>query len=186
MFPSDFSSFLLVAGIGLLCYLLLRRSWGRLGRSRQQDAADIHRPAAAGARRQSSLSDSPSEVVRWQVELHETARDIKAEIDTKLAALQALTIAARQECARLELLIARAQRLHGSVDSLAAIEELADPAAMSDSSRLQQVIDNLPPPSRPAGPSQRRAIQQLSASGLPPAAIAERLGLPVGEVELML
>ena len=185
MFRSDFSSFLLVAGIGLLCYLLLRRSWGRLGRSRQQQT-ELQRPAAAGGHRRSSLSDSPSEVVRWQVELYETARDIKAEIDTKLAALQAMTIAARQECDRLELLIARAQRLNGPVDSLAAIEDLADPAAMSDPSRLQQVVDRLPPPSRPVGPSQRRAIQQLSASGLAPAAIAERLGLPVGEVELML
>lgn len=186
MFPSDFSSFLFIAGIGILCYLLLRRSRGKLARAHRNDEQTVIKPQVAAAPRQSHLADAPDDLLRWQVELHETARDIKAEIDTKLAALQALTTSARQECARLELLLARAQRLNGPVDSLAAIEELADPAAMSDPSRLQQVIDNLPPPSRPSGPSQRRAIQQLSASGLAPAAIAERLGLPIGEVELML
>jgi hypothetical protein len=46
--------------------------------------------------------DAPREVVRWQVEMHETARDLKAELDSKISVLQTLVGMAREERQRLE------------------------------------------------------------------------------------
>ena len=62
--------------------------------------------------------DAPPEVARWQLEMHETARELKAEIDSKLLALQALVNVAREEREKLEAAIAQAnvaqtQRMSG-------------------------------------------------------------------------
>ena len=56
-----------------------------------------------------SLSDAPTDVLRWHVELHDTARDLKAELDSKITALQVLIRMAGHEAARLERLIESAE-----------------------------------------------------------------------------
>lgn len=66
--------------------------------------------------RDTVLRDAPPEVLRWHVELHETARDLKAEIDTKLVALQVLTKQAREEADRLERLLAQVNSKQFTVD----------------------------------------------------------------------
>lgn len=97
---------LLAAGVALASWLLLRGSRAGWARS-QRASADPKavRRSMAEHNRDTALSDAPPEVLRWHVELHETARDLKAEIDTKLAALSALTRLAREEADRLERLL---------------------------------------------------------------------------------
>ena len=53
----------------------------------------------------------PVELLRWQVEMHETARDMKAEIDTKMVALQTLIRSAREEEERLLKLLAQVEQV---------------------------------------------------------------------------
>lgn len=87
----------MIGGLAIGSYMLLRMSRGALfgGRAKPTSPAEIK--AILGERsRDSALSDAPANVLRWHVELHDTARDLKAELDSKLAAIQAATIAAEK------------------------------------------------------------------------------------------
>jgi hypothetical protein len=109
MLPEGTTSFLLVGGIALASWLLLRGSRARWAKSQRAsaDPKEVRRSLAEPSR-DSALNDAPPEVLRWHVELHATARDLKAEIDSKLSALTALTAIARQESDRLERLLKEA------------------------------------------------------------------------------
>jgi hypothetical protein len=183
------SSILLASGIALAAFFLMRGAWRRkAGAGRAADSqADV--PSRAG-----TPAAAPPELTRWQVEMHETARDLKAELDSKLAALQTLVALARQERALLERTIASARErdIEAAGGTLAAIESLGDPAALEDSQRLAEVASQIPllPGEVSADLFERDrtslAIGRLADRGLAPQVIAEELGLPIGEVELML
>lgn len=51
------------------------------------------------------------ETMRWEVEMHDTARELKAELDSKMSALMSLVRTAREEQERLEHLIEDARRV---------------------------------------------------------------------------
>jgi hypothetical protein len=61
-------------------------------------------------RQQEPRYDQPADLVRWEVEMHDTARELKAELDTKMAALQVLIRQANEACERLERATAEAER----------------------------------------------------------------------------
>ena len=94
-----------ILGLGLMIVILMRR-WHRYygPRRRRRNEAPLERASLESKRPLRSLSDAPTDVLRWQVELHETARDLKAELDSKIIALQVLIRMARQEAERLERL----------------------------------------------------------------------------------
>ncbi|HZN32597.1 MAG TPA: hypothetical protein VFB80_02220, partial [Pirellulaceae bacterium] len=139
MLSQHASSLLVLAGVGLAVYLLLRSSAKR----RQEQADEDQRPLAKAS---TAAADAPADVLRWQIELYETARDLKAEIDTKFAALQALALLARQESQRLETALARVAEVttpHAR-HSLAAIESLGDSAQLDNRERLPAVAAQMP------------------------------------------
>ena len=184
----DTSSMLMLGGIALACFLLLRRSGRMLAKSRSHDVSPKDVGKLLGERgRENALADAPPAILRWEVEMHQTARDLKAEIDTKLACLQALTISARQEAARLEAAIARAESfgLPGGEDALAAIERLGEFSSGEYPGALARVIDQLPR-HKPAPEPPHADIGKLASRGHSPAQIAERLQIPVADVELSL
>jgi len=116
----------------------------------------------------------------------------RAEVEDRVAALQSLILAARQESERLEanIAITRSQRLRGR-DSLAALEELADPAAIDDPRALDRAAGSLPPlPAGVAGDlftadEKTLKIARLIHQGHSVPEIARRLQLPLGEVEFL-
>lgn len=196
--PENASSILMLAGIVLAIFFLMRGSAAGWMRSRRNanDPKEIERMLGSRSR-DSALADAPAEVLRWQVEMHETARDLKAEIDSKLSALQALVVLARQEAERLEAAIRRAA--DGGIggddaprDTLAAIERLADPAALDDPDKLAEVAAQCPSHASataadPFHDNERTiAIARLADRGHSSVEIARRLGRPLGEVELLL
>lgn len=195
MFGEHTSTILMVAGLALASFVLLRGSLGRWGRPRSKggETAEVRRIFGERSR-DTALADAPAEVLRWQVEMHETARDLKAELDSKLAAMQALIAMARQERNLLETAIERAQGL--GIDplpgALTAIARLGDPAALEDPQYLAQVATRMPtiPGNVPSDVFDRDrtslAISRLVDQGLTPRQIAEQLGLPLGEIEFLL
>lgn len=188
MFGEHTSSILLVAGIALAAFFLMR------GASRRRAAPSSNSTPPSDRGRDIALADAPPDLLRWQVELHETARDLKAELDSKLSAMQTLVAMARQERALLTTSIeqARAAGIEPTGGTLAAIEGLGDPAALEDPGRLALVAAQMPP--LPGGvpgdlfegDRTSLAISRLADQGLAPNSIAEQLNLPLGEVELKL
>lgn len=174
---------LLVAGLALAAFVLLRKSRGLFSAVvKTEPPPSPRRELFAAKSRDSALTDAPVEVLRWQVEMHQTARDLKAEIDTKLVALQAITRLAHEERQRLEATIEHARRMGiESRDVLDTIENLAsDPAAAADLPSLatarQLPLDH---------PLAARA-RELSVAGHSAASIAEQMTIPIGDVELTL
>ena len=168
---------LFAAGLCVLIWLILRRSHGRPGRSRPDNEPLVRTPRPEKATNV-GLIDAPADVARWEVAMHETARDMKAELDTKMVALQTLTRMAQAESERLEAAIARARQLglDAPRDVLERIDNFssADPLPLSNSS----------PPALP--PALREQIYTLANQGQPAATIATQTGAPLGEVELAL
>ncbi len=127
-------------------------------------------------------------------------RALKREHELKLQQLQSLLTTAEETTARLQAAIRRAESLQASEslparprgDALAAIEGLADPAALDSPDSLDQVAANLPPQSTAPladifGQDDKvLSVSRLSHQGLKPSDIARRLSLPIGEVEFLL
>lgn len=103
------SSLLFVLGAGMIIVILMRR-WSRYFKKQKSPKKITRRSlATCEADQRQPLLDAPPELLRWQVEMHETARDLKAELDTKIAVLQRLVIDARQQADRLEAIVDHAQ-----------------------------------------------------------------------------
>ncbi|MEX0819517.1 MAG: hypothetical protein WD070_07980 [Pirellulaceae bacterium] len=168
-------------GVLMLIFLLMRRSRRYLGKIKKQNP--VARQKLDDARRATPLLDAPPEVLRWHVEMHETARDLKAELDSKMGALQAIIRLASEESARLEAAIARAERLGISpcADTLAAIEESGGSDETSGALQVQTALE-----SSDEIPAWRDAVYRLADEGLAASAIARSLGAPLGDVELLI
>ncbi len=178
----------LVAG-GIIARLLWR-SW-RYFRRRPQDEKPLVR-VPRPSKNSLPLHDAPRDLLRWQVELHEVARDVKAELDTKIRVLQQTIRLAREENDRLESLIRRAIQLDlvSDGDTLQRIERLA--AEMAGDFTRPLALDDLPDVASPlegtlpVTEDRRKAIYSLTDSGESAASIADRMALPVGDVEIAL
>ena len=103
-------SLMMISGLGILCWLFIRsRSKGR----RKSAPAVItkhlkHNSNASCQPEQFSGTQSlgaPNEVLKWQVELHDLGRDIKAELDSKILAVRSVTQQYDEAASRLADLI---------------------------------------------------------------------------------
>jgi hypothetical protein len=129
-----------------------------------------------------------------QVETQEAARQSNAQIESKLAALEALVSLARKESQRLEAAIVKAQSLQLSTsrDTLAVIENLADPAMLADDQAFAKTAAKLPRLPNGVAADFFRAdekslsIARLLDQGRTPAEISRQLKMPLGEVEFLL
>lgn len=104
--PSDV---LFAAALGLLTFLLLRSSLRRYRRTKDDSLmACLPRPASSS--NQGGLS-TPTDIARWEVQLHDQARELSAQLDSKMLALGHLTASAARQADRLEKAIANAKQL---------------------------------------------------------------------------
>ncbi|MHB0957710.1 MAG: hypothetical protein ACYC0X_18345 [Pirellulaceae bacterium] len=159
------SNGMLLAGILLLILILFRRSYRHQRRQNRPCPDPASRPKSVRAADR-VLSEPPVQVTQWQVEMHELARTLKAELDTKMRLLQLLIGQARVESERLEQLLAV-----GDPSRLSAGETVG-------SDRGGAVCEEIHP--------QQSAIYAMADTGHSPQEIAARLGAPQGEVEFVL
>ncbi|MBX3422765.1 MAG: hypothetical protein KF752_14515 [Pirellulaceae bacterium] len=117
MIPKDqLPLLMLIAGMGVMSWLLIRK---RARSRRQLDSVEFVKTLNSsldGSLPPAKFSGAasvgaPKEVLQWQVELHELARQLKAELDTKIVVVRKLTVEYDRAAERLEKLIAQAQRL---------------------------------------------------------------------------
>lgn len=177
----------LAAALAVACLLLLRGSWSRQKRSEQATPnPQAIREAYSPRNREASSHHAPDDLLRWQVEMHDTARDVKAEIDTRLLALQSLMIVANEHAQRLEVLLARAD----------AAGRRTEPAVIGGREILDRIENGsglLPPlDARAAGkelltPAQAKLAKQLQREEeYTPAQIAQYVGASPTEIEMFL
>jgi len=185
------STLIFLLAVALAVAVLLMRSHRYLARQRREDA-DTSPPGGRlqrGPARGGSYTAAPPEVANWEVHMHETARDLMGQLDSKMRALQALTAEADRAAARLEAALDKSNESHRegafSGRRQAGQAEGLAPAPSPPSTPPSQPPAAPQPPLQPAA-SRHEEIYTLSDYGYDAAEIARRLGLPVGEVELAL
>jgi len=96
-----------LAGCGLLTYLLLKRSYRYFGKSHSRRSSTAierqRRPENAwdGVQR-----DTSALIDRQQVELHEMARDLSGQLNSKIILLEQLVADSQRQIERMEQLLA--------------------------------------------------------------------------------
>lgn len=193
---------LFLAGLGLTCGFLLFRTHRQLNarpKAKPSPPATWSKPQPPPAPTAHHLG-APAEVRRWEAELHELTRELRGQLDTKIALLEHLIRDAGQHAARLEAALERATTLRtdGAVPATAGPPaahfhpaQLPVPAmgatGASLSARRAEPAEAARS-SRPVSSAARRhaEIYALADSGLASAAIAARIGSPIGEIDLIL
>jgi glutamine synthetase type III len=181
LLANEVSYILFFAGIALLIFTLMRRHIRRQSQVTKESKSHEKKPFADTrpvATKDVGLLDAPDEISRWEVAMHETARDLKAELDSKIRVVQTLVQMAQQESDRLETAVAEARRAGVIADSdpIEQIEKLAD--------RLLDVGQQASAETLPLDERDRLQVQQLLKQGMTPTAIAKKIQRPVADIEL--
>ena len=179
-------------GLALLIVILLVRSRRYF---RQVTQYQVPRSDASPALRQPPQSAMPpKEFEQWEVTMHELARDLSGQLDSKIRILELLIREADKAAARLETALAR-PRSGGEPK-----RELGRPVPAAPNGK-KNVDQALAPTSAPVAATRTAAtasplntadkprfdrIYALADAGLSPATIANQIGSQVGEVELIL
>lgn len=104
---------MMLCGIALLIWVMFRRN---IRSKRQSRQADIQWKAertkmASRASSGAPLADAPVDVARWQAGMFDLQRDLKAELDTKIAIVQSLVRLADQRIQTLQQLATPASNI---------------------------------------------------------------------------
>lgn len=98
------------AGCAALTFILLRLSWRRSGkRQRGGSGPAIDAQPRPKHRWDGAQKDAEARIDRHQVELHDLARDLTAQIDSKLVLLQHLIAQSDERINRLETLLSESE-----------------------------------------------------------------------------
>ena len=216
--PATFIFMVVVLGISFI--LLMRTSryfnrqrqeepkWLRAARPRYDGSATAYprsgdssaaTPTTPPTTSQRHLDAMPK-TAQWEVDMHETARELKAQLDSKMSALQALIAEADRAASRLEAAIESRDDTHNAPPSnripsrgspLFTPKPGPPPTAEKNQAGLptNQAQAFGPPAPTASGVStqhHKQEIYTLADYGLSDSAIAQRLGMPIGEVELIL
>lgn len=170
--PQPLTFGFLAAMVVLIAIVLMRtqRQYSRRGSAAPGYAPPKREPASP-----SGTLGVPPAAVDWEVQMHETARELLGRLDSKMAALGHLIGEADRAAGRLEAALDAARR-QPAAPAPDAFQPLADNQAAS----LQAA----------SGPSTRdpryEEIYTLADYGYDAAEIAHRTQTPAGEVELIL
>jgi len=203
----EFSTLFALIALTMTIGWLLWRSHRYLARQEKGESPPARTSRRQPPRQHAPSLDAPDDAIRWEVQMHETARDLSGQLDSKMAALRHLIREADRAAGRLEAALASAG---GVPDASPAAE-----ASTAQPSNASEKLDPLPSPptdqaealksagaadrgsvtrevAPEAGKPQRPAderyeeIYLLADYGFDAAEIARRVGSPVGEVDLIL
>jgi len=100
-----------LAGCGLLTYLLLKRSYRYFGKSpSRQSSTAIERQRRPENAWDGVQRDTSALIDRQQVELHEMARDLSGQLNSKIIVLEQLVADSQRQIERMEQLLAETQQ----------------------------------------------------------------------------
>jgi hypothetical protein len=188
-----------LVGLALLIVVLLVRSRRYF---RQVTQYQVPRPDASGS---PALGHSqhaampPRDFEKWEVAMHDLARDLSGQLDSKIRVLELLIREADKAAARLETALARtrngaersgagrnvAEPMRGTAHPTAAATKATSPNGKKTTEKTtEQVIRESS--ANAADQPRFDRIYALADAGLSPATIANQIGSQIGEVELIL
>jgi hypothetical protein len=168
--PTFFFLALLAVTVAVLL-LRVQRYYGRSG-----GASTYTPPAKPEPASRARPAEGPVAMAAWEVQMHETARALKGQLDSKIGVLEQLIREADRAASRLEAALAAARpstQAEGLKAAGTADRPVAPPGEES-------------PGHRPPMERRYEEIYTLADYGYEAAEIAQRVGAPVGEVQLIL
>jgi hypothetical protein len=188
--------------LGLLVIgVVVRRSFRkRSGRS----VTEVCAPKPTKRESWSGPHNSPDQVARWEVQMHDLARDLSGQLDSKIGILRHLVDDAQQAAARLEALAERIEAAQATAHEMACTADDDSRSAVESQrsvGRRYAAGEELAWLTRSAagaktavghvaGPPWPDArypeIFRLADAGYSHATIAHQIGSPIGEIELIL
>ena len=200
---------LFVVGIVMLAYFMMRITMRRVARSREQSRQPIKDRIEQKV--QSQTHESMARMNELMASLADLSRQINGQIDTRLAKLQILIRDGDQMIKRLEELSGKESPADAPSEKLFinesadSIKQISDELQSNDDSAAEQnagdesveQTTSINPPQNDLSntsddpkPTElngdARKVRLLADKGLSPVAIAQELGRPVGEIELIL
>ncbi|XZE53926.1 hypothetical protein SH139x_005699 [Planctomycetaceae bacterium SH139] len=182
---------MMLAGIGLMIWVLFRRHLKLRARSRahdrqhQRQQVEQRRLWETQTKSGAPLADAPIAVARWQAGMFDLQRDLKAELETKIAVLQSVVRQADQRIAQLGQL--QAANFPATHHAGLSSEKQGQPVATVGTSATERPLVTEQPVRTEAASLARQAeeVRQLSASGMSLTEIADRLGISLGDAEFL-
>jgi hypothetical protein len=99
-----------LAGVALLTWILLKRSYRYFGRRRNKNPAPLERQPRPTSKWDGVQRDALAQVERQKVEMHEMTRDLNGQLSSKIIILEQLISDSQQQIDRLEHLLDRAEQ----------------------------------------------------------------------------
>lgn len=100
------TSLMLLAGSAMLTFFLLRRNFRYFKRNRaSQDNSPIAKQPRPTGEWSGAYKDSSAMIDRQMVELHNSGRELKAQLDNKIVVMQELCAKSQRQIDRLEELL---------------------------------------------------------------------------------
>ena len=170
----DLSQGMMLAGVALLVFLMMRRhrQYQRqirvdARRERKEKARAKAEAKETVVRASQPLMDAPDSILKWHVEMHETARELQGQLDSKMRSLQILIAQANVTMSQLQKAAANLQKDDEGMD-----ERLPDD--------WEEVTVELPTKEKCS------EIYSLHDEGNTADDISGQVGIPVGDIELIL
>lgn len=95
-----------LAGVGLLTYFLLRRSFRYFGRHTKPSHKPIEHLTRPASTWDGSQRDMFAQIERQKVEMEEMARDLNGQLNTKIMVLEQLISDSQRQLERMETMLA--------------------------------------------------------------------------------
>ena len=167
-FPTDPTTKWIV--LGFAAFALVYITFIRPQRKKNRKDPLAKSPASAGLAQQRSVERDMSNLL---VEMSDMARQMTAQLDTRAAKLELLIKQADDRIAAIKA------ATHG-ITTVPAEAPSPEPEIIS-----HPVVERAPPPPAAVDP-RHAAVYELADQGLSPHEIAQQMGRPNGEIELIL
>jgi hypothetical protein len=190
-------------GLALLIVILLARSRRYFRQVRQYQAPRSDASGSPALPRSAQAAMPPRDFEKWEVAMHDLARDLSGQLDSKIRILELLIREADKAAARLETSLARTRSSTEPARETAR-SITAAPNDKNSANSQPAVVGgllrkNVAEPIAAAAPRTAAIASPLAAdkprfdrvyaladAGLSPSTIANQIGSQVGEVELIL
>ncbi len=177
------SQILFIGMIVLVAYMMLLSTRKRIQKSKERYGSSAQEIVARKIRQINVSTDQLNELF---AALADFSRQVNGQIDTRIIKLQILLNQADEKIAELNNINAKHPQKN---QNSAAIDELKDKINQIKSQASQELTDiasNFHQSQGKTIPAENTEVIQLARKGMDKIAIAQQLGRPVGEIELIL